>query len=117
MIHNWSEQIGVQASDRHPPGGGLDLHQQLRGAEAGQDHPDISHGAGWTGKNCFSRFNTVAIAHPSSELDLGSRVIMNAEGSRCDIISRTITTGGKVIARGQMIGAARASRGTWNAAA
>ena len=33
-------------------------------------------------------------------------MIMNAPGCRAEIISRTITTGGTVIARGQMIGAA-----------
>ncbi|HXZ24015.1 MAG TPA: SufD family Fe-S cluster assembly protein, partial [Methanomassiliicoccales archaeon] len=49
--------------------------------------------------------------HPGSELDLGSRAMLGAEGARCEMISRTISTGGKVIARGQMIGTANKVKG------
>jgi Fe-S cluster assembly scaffold protein SufB len=110
MIHNWSEQIGVrprtvilQAEDSTF----INNYVALKPVRTIQTYPT----AKLDGKNAFARFNTVAIAHPGSELDLGSRVIMNAEGSRCDIISRTITTGGKLIARGQMIGAAPGIKG------
>jgi hypothetical protein len=58
------------------------------------------------GPNGVCVFNSVAVAHPGSELDMGSRVLLNAPGCRAEITSRTITTGGIMIARGQMVGAA-----------
>jgi len=110
MIHNWSELIGVRPRTvvlQEEDSTYISNYVALRPVQSIQTYPT----ARLDGKNSFARFNTVAIAHPNSELDLGSRVIMNGEGSRCDIISRTITTGGKVIARGQMIGAAPGIRG------
>ena len=59
----------------------------------------------------MTRLNTIAIAHTGSELDLGSRAIFNAPDTRAELISRTITTGGKVIARGEMIGNAVGAKG------
>jgi len=56
------------------------------------------------GPDGVCRFNSVAVAHPGSVLDLGSRAILNAPGCRAELISRTITTGGTVIARGQLVG-------------
>jgi hypothetical protein len=32
-----------EAQNGHPAGGGLDVHQQLRGAQAGADHPNLSN--------------------------------------------------------------------------
>ena len=45
MIHNWSEFIGVRPRTSVHHGRRGDVHQQLRGLEAGQDHPDVSDGA------------------------------------------------------------------------
>jgi len=46
----------------------------------------------------------VVVAPPGSSLDLGSQVILDGAGSRTEIISRTITTGGNIIARGYIEG-------------
>jgi Fe-S cluster assembly scaffold protein SufB len=37
-------------------------------------------------------------------MDIGARVFLKAKGARSEIISRAITTGGKIIARGHIIG-------------
>jgi Fe-S cluster assembly scaffold protein SufB len=37
-------------------------------------------------------------------MDMGSRAVLNAPGCKAELISRTITTGGTVIARGQLVG-------------
>ena len=110
MIHNWSETIGVRPRTVIVQEEGstyISNYVALRPVKTIQTYPT----ARLEGKNAFARFNTVAIAHPNSELDLGSRVILGAEGCRCEIISRTISTGGKVIARGQMIGLAPKIKG------
>jgi hypothetical protein len=44
-------------------------------------------------------------------LDLGSRVIFDAPDTKAELVSRTITTGGTVIARGEIIGNAVQSKG------
>jgi Fe-S cluster assembly scaffold protein SufB len=47
---------------------------------------------------------TITIAHPDSELDIGGRVILKAPSTRAEIIARTITVGGRSISRGHLVG-------------
>lgn len=110
MIHNWAEQVGVR------PRTVIHLEEDatfinnyicLKPVRSIQSYPT----AHLEGKGAFARFNTIAVAHPGSELDLGSRVILDAPDTRAELISRTITTGGKVIARGEMIGNGQNSKG------
>jgi Fe-S cluster assembly scaffold protein SufB len=63
------------------------------------------------GKGAVTRLNTIAIAHPGSELDLGSRAIFNAPDTRAELVSRTITVGGRIIARGEMIANEKGAKG------
>ena len=56
------------------------------------------------GENATARYNPILVAAPGSEMDIGSRVILKAKGTRAEIISRAITTGGKIIARGHIKG-------------
>jgi hypothetical protein len=56
------------------------------------------------GKNAVARINTVLVATKGSDLDIGGRVSLEAPGAKAEIISRTITTGGSIIARGLLIG-------------
>ncbi len=110
MIHNWSEQIGVRPRTVvHVEEGGTFINNYicLRPVKSVQTYPTVK----LEGKGAFARMNTVAVAHPGSELDLGSRVIFNSPGTKAELISRTITTGGKVIARGEMIGNADKAKG------
>ncbi|MGD1061508.1 MAG: SufD family Fe-S cluster assembly protein, partial [Methanomassiliicoccales archaeon] len=110
MIHNWGETIGVRPRTvilQEEGSNYISNYVALRPAKTIQTYPT----ARIDGKDSFARFNTVAIAHPNSELDLGSRAIMSGVNSKCEIVSRTISTGGKVIARGQMIGAASNVKG------
>ena len=56
------------------------------------------------GRNSTARFNSILVAGEGSSLDVGSRVILDAEGARTEIISRAITTGGDIVARGYIEG-------------
>jgi len=56
------------------------------------------------GENATVRYNSILVAAPGSSLDVGSRALLNAKGARTEIISRVITTGGNVIARGYIEG-------------
>jgi Fe-S cluster assembly scaffold protein SufB len=63
------------------------------------------------GKGAITRLNTIAIAHSGSELDLGSRAILNAPETKAELVSRTITIGGRIVARGEMVGNANGAKG------
>jgi Fe-S cluster assembly scaffold protein SufB len=110
MIHNWAENIGVRPRTVvHVEEGGTFISNYicLKPVRSVQSFPTVR----LEGKGAVTRLNTIAIAHTGSELDLGSRAIFNAPDTRAELISRTITTGGKVIARGEMIGNAVGAKG------
>lgn len=56
------------------------------------------------GEGASCSFNTMCIAHENSNIDTGGCVIMNAPNTGAEILSRNITYGGKMIARGRLIG-------------
>ncbi|QLC50255.1 SufD family Fe-S cluster assembly protein [Methanolobus zinderi] len=110
MIHNWAEEIGVRPRTVvHVEEGGkyISNYVTLKPVKSIQSYPTVI----LEGKDAFARLNTIAVAHPGSELDLGSRVIFEAEGTSAELISRTITTGGVSIARGEMVGNANGAKG------
>ncbi len=103
MVHNWSEFVGVRPRTSVVMDEGatyINNYVSLKPVKTIQTYPT----AHMNGPNGVCRFNSVAVAHPGSVLDLGSRAILNAPGCKAELISRTITTGGTVIARGQLVG-------------
>jgi hypothetical protein len=56
------------------------------------------------GKGAVARLYSLLVGSPGSELDVGGRVYLRGEDSRAEIISRTITNGGNIIARGDLVG-------------
>jgi Fe-S cluster assembly scaffold protein SufB len=103
MIHNWAEQIGVRPRTVVNVGKGatyLNNYVCLKPVRTVQMYPT----ANLQGEGAVARFNTIAIAHPGAEIDIGSRVVLSAPRSRAEILSRTITTGGKSVARGRLVG-------------
>lgn len=110
MIHNWAEQIGVRPRTVvHVEEGGTYVSNYicLKPVRSVQTYPTVK----LEGEGAVTRLNTIAIAHVGSELDLGGRVIFNAPGTRAELISRTITIGGRLVARGEMIGNAKGAKG------
>ena len=105
MIHNWAENIGVRPRtvvNMEEGATFINNYVSMKPVKTIQTYPT----ANMNGPNGVCSFNTVAIAHPGSEMDMGSRVMLNASGCKAEIVSRTITTGGVMIARGRMVGAA-----------
>lgn len=110
MIHNWAEQIGVRPRTviKVEEGGTyVSNYICLKPVRSVQTYPTVK----LEGEGAVTRLNTIAIAHPGSELDLGSRAIFNAPGTKAELISRTITIGGRIVARGEMIGNAKGAKG------
>jgi len=103
MIHNWAPRMAVR------PRTGVLLEEDavfmnnyicLKPVHTLQMYPT----AKCVGKNARARFNSVLVAHPGSHLDVGSRVLLQAEQTRAELIARTISMGGTIIARGFLSG-------------
>ncbi|MBN1370250.1 MAG: SufD family Fe-S cluster assembly protein [Dehalococcoidaceae bacterium] len=104
MIHSWSPEVEV----RPRTGAILEEDAQfmsnyviMRPVHSLQSYPS----ARCVGKNATARFNSILVATPGSHIDTGSKVILEGEGSKTEVISRAITTGGTIVARGYIEGA------------
>ena len=103
MIHDWGEQVNVRPRTvtRVAEGGTIiSNYISLRPVGSLQMFPTTY----LEGKGAVARFNSILVASRGSHLDVGSRVILSAPEARAEIISRGITTGGTIIARGDLIG-------------
>ncbi|SDB30488.1 hypothetical protein SAMN05660653_01478 [Desulfonatronum thiosulfatophilum] len=110
MIHNWGEKVmvrprtvGVVEED----GEFQSNYVLLKPVESVQSYPSIH----LNGPRAVARFNSIIVAPTGSLVDTGNRIFLNAPETRGEIISRTITTGGKIIARGHIIGSHVPSKG------
>jgi len=103
MIHNWAENMAIRprsATIVEEEGLFLSNYVCMQPVGTLQMYP-VTY---LVGENATARYNSILIATPGSEMDMGSRVFLKAKGARAEIISRAITTGGKIIARGHIIG-------------
>ena len=103
MIHNWAPKMAVR------PRTGVLLEEDavfmsnyicLKPVRTLQMYPT----ARCVGKNARVRFNSVLVAGPGTHMDVGSRVLLQAEKTRAELVARTITMGGTIIARGFLSG-------------
>ncbi len=103
MIHDWGEEINVRPRTViNVDEGGLIVSNYISLKPVGslQMYPTTY----LNGKGAVARFNSILVAGKGSFLDVGSKIVLNAPDSRAEIISRAITTGGTIIARGNLIG-------------
>ncbi|MBN2099990.1 MAG: SufD family Fe-S cluster assembly protein [Dehalococcoidia bacterium] len=110
MIHNWAPEIEVRPRSGAILEEGavfLSNYVSMKPIRSLQMYPV----ARCIGEGAIVRFNSILVAPPGSHLDVGSRVLLNAKGSRAEIVSRTITTGGTIVARGHIAGSAPEVKG------
>ena len=110
MIHNWNPEIAVRPRTGvivEQDGVFLSNYVIMKPVRSLQTNPS----AKCVGENATVRFNSVLVAAPNSVMDVGSMVFLNAKGSRTEIISRAITTGGEIVARGHIEGNAPEVKG------
>lgn len=103
MIHNWAPKMVVRPrSGIIVEEGGTFLNNYicLKPVRTLQMYPT----AQCVGENALVRFNSILVASPGTTLDVGARTILGARGTRAEVISRAITTGGTIIARGHLVG-------------
>lgn len=105
MIHNWAEDVHVRPRTGvwvEEGGCYISNYILLKPVKTVQTYPTVT----LAGPGAVARLNSILIAHPGSELDIGGRVILQAPHTRAEVIARSITVGGKCISRGHLIGQA-----------
>jgi len=103
MIHNWAEEVTVRPrSVARVEEGGLFVNNyiSMKPVRSIQMYP-TTH---LVGENAVARFYSIVVGSPNSEYDLGGRIFLKAKGNRAEIVARTISNGGKIIARGHLVG-------------
>jgi len=103
MIHNWAEDMMVRPrSVGIVEEGGLFLNNYIcmKPVKSLQMYP-TTH---LVGRGAVSRFYSLIVGSPGSELDVGGRIFLKEEDTRAEIIARAISNGGRIISRGDMIG-------------
>ncbi len=103
MIHNWAEDMIVRPrSVAQVEEGGLFLNNYvcMKPVRSLQMYP-TTH---LIGKDAVARFYSIIVGSPGSEYDLGGRIFLKHPGNRAEIVARTISNGGNIIARGHLIG-------------
>lgn len=110
MIHNWNPEIAVRPRTGiivEENGLYLSNYVMMKPVGSLQMNPT----ARCIGENAIVRFNSILVAPKGTDLDIGSRTILDARGSKTEVISRAITTGGNIIARGYIEGNAPEVKG------
>jgi len=103
MIHDWAEEVMVRPRSGivvEEDGLFLSNYVSLKPVRSLQMYPTTR----LIGSGAVVRFHSILLAPPGCELDTGARVVLEASNTRAEIVSRTITTGGLIKARGHLIG-------------
>ncbi|MEM3737110.1 MAG: SufD family Fe-S cluster assembly protein [Candidatus Bathyarchaeia archaeon] len=110
MIHNWGEEVAVRPRSAGLLGENSSFTSNyicMRPVRSLQMYPTTY----LNGRNSSVRYNSILLANPDSELDVGGRAVLNSPGSSAEIVSRAVTIGGKVWARGHLLGASPGIKG------
>ena len=62
------------------------------------------------GEGAVARLNSILVAPEGSHLDIGGQALLEVPGTRAEIVTRTISTGGEIINRGNLTGRAEGIR-------
>ncbi|MBW1894537.1 MAG: SufD family Fe-S cluster assembly protein [Deltaproteobacteria bacterium] len=105
MIHDWGEKVDVRPRTvAVVEEGGVFVSNYISMNPVGS--LQMSPVTYLNGRNAVARFNSILVAGQGTHMDVGSNVVLNEPGSRAEIISRAISTGGTIIARGNLTGKA-----------
>jgi len=106
MIHNWAEDMDVRPrSSAVVDASGIFISNyiSMKPIRSLQMYPATY----LQGKDALVRYYNILVATRNSDLDVGSRVLLEAPGSRAEVVSRAISAGGNIRARGRLVGKAR----------
>ncbi len=104
MIHDWGEEVEVRprtAIKVEKNGTFISNYVALENTKITQSYP-VAH---LVGENAVAKFTSLVYAPTGATYDLGAKIILDAENSKGEIISRTISGGGRIVSRGYLLGA------------
>ncbi|WP_409200513.1 SufB/SufD family protein [Methanobrevibacter sp. DSM 116169] len=111
MVHNWAEQVevrprtGIRLGDDSTYINNYILTSPVKTI---QSYPT----AYCDGKNSRAVFQSIQSGHKDSIIDVGSRVLLNGEGSAAEVISRAVSHDeSKIYSRGHLAGLVPGVRG------
>lgn len=110
MVHNWGEDVMVRprtVAIVEENGVFASNYILLKKVKSVQSYPAVY----LNGKGSVARFNSILVAPSGSHINSGNKIVLNAPETRGEIISRTITTGGTIIAPGIIEGNAVPAKG------
>jgi hypothetical protein len=102
MIHSWGKMTGVRPRTNCVVGKNSNYTNNyviMNPVGSLQSFPVATLGEGSS-----ATYNTVCIAHEGSDIDTGGMVNLNGYGSKAEIMSRSISMGGRMCARGRLVG-------------
>lgn len=102
MIHSWKEDVDVTPMSVAMVDEGatfLSNYICLKPVRKISMYPT----AVLRGKDAKARFNSLLLAHKGSTQDVGGRVVFKSRGGSAEIISRAVSLGGNIIARGHLM--------------
>jgi len=103
MIHNWAEEVVVRPRTGavvEEAGIFITNYVSMKRVRSVQMYP-VTY---LKGEGATARFSSILVSPPGSDLDVGAKVFLQAPGTRAEVISRTISAGGIIRARGYLIG-------------
>ncbi len=103
MIHKWAPDVAVRPrSAARVEEGGLFLSNYitLNPVKDLQSYPTVH----LEGPEAVARLYSIIRGHPGNQIDLGGRVYLRHPGCRAEIVSRAITGGARITARGHLVG-------------
>jgi len=104
MIHNWNEDFVVRPRSvtTVAEGGSFTSNYiALEPVKSLQLFPTA-----FLETDASARFNSILYGHPNTTMDVGGQVVLKGDRSRAEVISRAVSAGGKIIARGKLLGQA-----------
>lgn len=109
MIHSWGENISVRprsATIIEAGGQFISNYVCMDRVKDVQMNPVTR----LVGEGAVARLNSILVAPKGSHLDIGGKAILEVPGTRAEIVTRTVSTGGEVINRGNLSGCAEGVR-------
>lgn len=103
MIHNWGTKTMVRPRTNSVLGKNarfVNNYVLLEPVGSLQSYPTCF----LNGEGSSCKFNTVCLAQKESDIDTGGAAVLNAPGTSAEIMSRSVCNGGKIIARGRLVG-------------
>lgn len=101
MIHKWNKEFAVRprsVATVEENGKFISNYIIMSDVKTLQLYPVVK----LNGKNSIARMTSILIAKECAEMDVGGKIILNGQNTKGEIVSRAITTGGRIIVRGNL---------------